>query len=106
MTNFVLDNFVAMRWFFQNLAHPYAGSVLGRIAAGEKAFVPAIWFYEVSNLLAREQIERTSAAPKVDAFLAILKSLNIAVDPQCVGHIRRRPWPRGGARPDILVDRT
>jgi hypothetical protein len=52
---FVLDNSVAMRWCFENAAHPYADGILNRLAAGEDALVPVLWFYEASAVLAREQ---------------------------------------------------
>jgi predicted nucleic acid-binding protein len=87
VTDFVLDNSVTMRWFFESAAHPYADSVLRRIAAGDNAVVPALWFYEASNVLAREQNKGTSSAPKVDAFLGVLKALNINLDVQSVGRV-------------------
>jgi len=40
---FVLDNSVAMRWCFENAAHPYADGILNRLAAGEDALVPVLW---------------------------------------------------------------
>jgi hypothetical protein len=42
---FVLDNSVAMRWCFENAAHPYADGILKRLADGEDALVPVLWFY-------------------------------------------------------------
>ncbi|MGA8549326.1 MAG: hypothetical protein WB678_03715 [Stellaceae bacterium] len=50
---FVLDNSVAMRWCFENAAHPYADGILNRLAAGADALVPVLWFYEASAVLAR-----------------------------------------------------
>ena len=38
----VLDNSVAMRWCFENAAHPYADGILNRLAAGEDALVPVL----------------------------------------------------------------
>ncbi len=77
---FVLDNSVAMRWCFENAAHPYADSVLKRLAGGDAAIVPAIWFYEASAVLSRAQNRGTLAAQKADEFIAELRSLNIAAD--------------------------
>lgn len=77
---FVLDNSVAMRWCFENATHPYADSVLQRLATDDDAIVPILWFYEASAVLAREQNRGTLAAPKADEFLAELRSLNIAAD--------------------------
>ena len=68
---FVLDNSVAMRWCFENAAHPYADGILNRLAAGEDALVPVLWFYEASAVLAREQNRGTLAAPKADQFCRV-----------------------------------
>ncbi|MGA8760609.1 MAG: hypothetical protein WB611_30640 [Stellaceae bacterium] len=58
-----------MRWCFENAAHPYADGILNRLAAGEDALVPILWFYEASAVLAREQNRGTLAAPKADQFM-------------------------------------
>jgi predicted nucleic acid-binding protein len=78
--SFVLDNSVAMRWCFENAAHPYADSILQRLAAGEDAVVPVLWFYEASAVLAREQNRGTLASPKADEFIAELNALRINAD--------------------------
>jgi len=77
---FVLDNSVAMRWCFESAIHPYAESVLQRLAAGEDAVVPVLWYYEASAVLAREQNRGTLSSDKADEFLAELQALNIRVD--------------------------
>jgi predicted nucleic acid-binding protein len=71
-----------MRWCFQSAAHSYADAVLKRLAGGETAIVPVLWFYEASSVLAREQNRGTLAAPKADQFIVELKSLNITADVQ------------------------
>ncbi len=78
--SFVLDNSVAMRWCFESAAHPYADSILQRLAAGEDAVVPVLWFYEASAVLAREQNRGTLASPKADEFIAELNALRINAD--------------------------
>lgn len=86
MTAFVLDNSVTMRWCFQNAAHPYADGVLQQLATGA-AFVPVLWRYEVSAVLAKSQKDGILTALKVDEFLAALNRLNITVDPDSTDHI-------------------
>src|SRR5258708_28847387 len=39
---FVLDNSVAMRWCFESAAHPYADSILQKLATGDDAIVPVL----------------------------------------------------------------
>jgi predicted nucleic acid-binding protein len=85
--SFVLDNSVAMRWCFESVAHPYADSVLRRIASGDAAIVPVIWFYEASSVLSRAQNRGTLAAPKADEFIAELNSLNITADEESAARV-------------------
>ncbi len=86
MTAFVLDNSVTMRWCFQNAAHPYADGILQQLATGA-AFVPVLWRYEVSAVLAKSQKDGILTAQRVDEFLATLDKLNITVDPDSSDHI-------------------
>ncbi len=76
-----------MRWCFESAAHPYADGVLGRLAGGETAIVPFLWFYEASSVLAREQNRGTLAAPKADRFITELKSLRITADAQSADRV-------------------
>ena len=69
-----------MRWCFESAAHPYADSVLERLAAGDIAIVPVLWFYEASSVLARAQNRGTLTALKADEFIAELKSLKVIAD--------------------------
>ena len=80
MTSFVLDNSVVMRWCFESAAHPYADSVLNRLATGDTAIVPVLWFYEASAVLSRAQNTGALAPAKAAEFIAELQSLNIAAD--------------------------
>lgn len=74
MTSFVLDNSVAMRWCFESAAHRYADSVLKRLATGDAAIVPVLWFYEASAVLSRAQNTGTLAAIRAAEFITGLKS--------------------------------
>ena len=76
----MLDNSIAMRWCFESGAHPYADSVLNRLATGDTAVVPILWFYEASAVLARAQNTGMLAASKAADFITGLKSLNIVAD--------------------------
>lgn len=76
-----------MRWCFESAVHPYANSVLRRLAGGDNAIVPVLWFYEASAVLAREQNRGTLAAPKADLFIAELKSLKITADEESAARV-------------------
>ena len=81
MTVFVLDNSVTMRWCFESGAHAYADSVLERLEADDgQAFVPIIWRYEVSAVLARAQNTGVLTAQRVAECLQDLQDLNITID--------------------------
>jgi hypothetical protein len=57
VTGFVLDNSVTMRWCLEGGSHDYADKILQQlVAAGGTAFVPILWRYEVSAVLARAEI--------------------------------------------------
>jgi predicted nucleic acid-binding protein len=70
VTSFVLDNSVAMRWCFESGAHSYADSVLNRLATGDTAIVPVLWFYEASAVLSRAQNTGMLAASKAAEFIS------------------------------------
>jgi len=76
-----------MRWCFENAAHPYADGILKRLAAGEDALVPALWFYEASAVLAREQNRATLTAAKAADFIAELTALRIAAEPDSAARV-------------------
>ena len=81
MTVFVLDNSVTMRWCFDAGLHSYADTVLHHLEAfGGKAFVPMIWRYEVSAVLAKAQMREGISEREAVEFLADLRGLNITVD--------------------------
>ena len=88
MTDFVLDNSVTMRWCFDAGTHAYADSVLARLEADEgAAFVPIMWRYEVSAVLARAAIKGFLPAHKAVAFLENLAALPIDVDMESASRI-------------------
>jgi hypothetical protein len=89
VTTFVLDNSLAMRWCFEDAAHPYADSILDRLQAGEEAAVPVLWLYEVSAVLARAQNLGSLPAEKSAALdrskLSSTRTAPIASGAMCIG---------------------
>jgi predicted nucleic acid-binding protein len=80
VTDFILDNSVTMRWCFNSGEHPYADNVLEQLRARGEAFVPILWRYEVSAVLARAQNTGALTAQKVANFFANIQALTITVD--------------------------
>lgn len=86
--NFVLDNSVAMRWFFgdgrpHELA--YAQDVLEAMKAAV-ALVPVTWGLEVSNVIARAEAKELVTEARSEAFLEMLGGVDIAVDAATFSH--------------------
>lgn len=70
-----------MRWCFESGAHAHADNVLQQLESDDgEAFVPVLWRYEVSAVLARAQNTGVLTAQKVTEFLENLQALNIIVD--------------------------
>lgn len=86
--NFVLDNSVAMRWFFgdgkpQELA--YAGKVLDAMK-DTSALVPVTWSLEVSNVITRAEAKGLVTEARSEAFLEMLQGVDIEVDAATFSH--------------------
>ena len=86
--SFVLDNSVAMRWFFgdgkpQELA--YAGHVLDAMK-DTNALVPVTWGLEVSNVIARAEAKGLVTEARSEAFLELLQGVDIDVDAATFSH--------------------
>jgi predicted nucleic acid-binding protein len=75
---FVVDNSVVMSWCFKDETNQYADAVLDCLSE-TTAFVPAIWPFEVVNvLLVAERKKRLSEADSV-RFITLLSQLPIIV---------------------------
>jgi predicted nucleic acid-binding protein len=81
VTDFVLDNSVTMRWCFEGGSNDYADKVLQQlVATGGTAFVPILWRYEVSAVLARAAIKELLTPSKIGEFFEDLATMTIVVD--------------------------
>ncbi len=86
--SFVLDNSVAMRWFFgdgspRDLA--YAGRILDAMKTDE-AMVPGLWGLEVANVLARAESTGLVSEARSETFIGMLHKLDLSVDPATPAH--------------------
>ncbi len=78
-TTFVVDCSIAMAWLFHDEATPKTGALLNRLAT-ETALVPALWFIEITNVLAMAERKNRIAPTQSDAFIAHLSKLGIERD--------------------------
>jgi predicted nucleic acid-binding protein len=77
-----------MRWCFDSGAHAYADYILEQIETRRSTgFVPTLWRYEVSAVLARAEIKGLLSAQKVADFLKGLAALDIRVDDESASRV-------------------
>lgn len=76
---FVLDASVAAAWVLQDEDEPAARSALKRIA-GDEAVVPALFWFEIRNILLVSERRGRITEALTGKFLRSLSSLPISVD--------------------------
>lgn len=76
---FVLDASVTIVWALRDEAHPVADLAFSAMQIGS-AIVPAIWWYEVRNVLLQCERRGRITVDDSDAFLVGLGQLRIDVD--------------------------
>ena len=82
MTDFVLDNSVAMRWHLPTakpLDQHYAERVLSTLAEVD-TLVPSLWHLEAANVLLGAEKREQTGLGEIEIFLTQLDSLPIHVD--------------------------
>lgn len=88
MTDFVLDNSVAMRWHLASdkaSDQRYAESVLSSLA-GADAEVPNLWHLEATNVLIGAERRGDTTMGEIERFIAQLENLPIQVDALTANH--------------------
>ena len=78
--NFALDSSFALAWVLQDEATPRADQALQLLGQGAKAFIPALWRWEVANALWNVARRKRATASAVNEHLLLLQSLPIEVD--------------------------
>jgi predicted nucleic acid-binding protein len=81
VSRFVLDNTVTMAWCFTDEATEFTKTLLNRLSnLTDRAVVPALWLYEVANVVELAVRKRRIPAEKALAFLESLADLPIEVE--------------------------
>jgi predicted nucleic acid-binding protein len=78
---FVVDASVAMTWLFRDEATLQTSMLLRRLDV-ESALVPALWFVELTNVIAMAERRGRISASATASFLSDLAQLDIETDPQ------------------------
>jgi predicted nucleic acid-binding protein len=76
---FVLDASVVMSWAFPDESNEAASAAL-RLLRNEMALVPAVWWFEVRNVLLINERRRRISEADTRAFLVSLSAMNIEID--------------------------
>ncbi|MSU50757.1 MAG: PIN domain-containing protein [Opitutus sp.] len=85
MKEFVLDCSATVPWVFVSEATVETDALLDALAAGDKAWVPALWHLELGNVLLGAQRKGRIDKAGVEKFLAALDVFDIEVDPETMG---------------------
>jgi len=81
VSRFVLDNTVTMAWCFSDEATEFTKTLLNRLSnLTDRAVVPALWLYEVANVVELAVRKRRIPAEKALAFLESLADLPVEVE--------------------------
>lgn len=76
--SFVLDTSVTMAWLFEDEATRTTEAVLDRLKS-EEALVPALWTYEVGNVLVMAERRKRITEAQGRRFTRLLESLPIRI---------------------------
>ena len=82
--SFVLDVSLACAWCFADEATPESWALLDRLQQ-EAAAVPALWLWEVGNVLVQAERRQRITAAASREFLSLLETLPIEPEPPAVG---------------------
>jgi predicted nucleic acid-binding protein len=83
---FILDSSVTMAWYFKDEADAYANAV--RKALSEtRAVVPALWPFEIANILVLGERRRRSTVAEASKWLGYLQFLPIRVDDESAARV-------------------
>jgi predicted nucleic acid-binding protein len=78
--NFVLDCSLAMAFVLHDEATPDTDKILDSLGEGSRAFVPALWRWEVGNVLLMAERRKRITAAETSRHLTALQHLPIELD--------------------------
>lgn len=76
---FVLDASVTINWAMQDESNPIADMAFSALGSGT-AIAPAIWWYEVRNILVVNERRQRITPADSNQFLADLQGMDITID--------------------------
>jgi predicted nucleic acid-binding protein len=78
--NFVLDSSLTMAFVLADEANAETDKILDSLGRGSKAFAPALWRWEVGNVLLMAERRKRITAAESRRHLSLLQSLPVEVD--------------------------
>ena len=86
MKRLVMDSSITMAWCFEDEKTSYTESVLDAVSSGAVAVVPALWPFEVLNVLVIAQRRKRMTQAQALHFWRELQSFSISIDEKHIGH--------------------
>jgi predicted nucleic acid-binding protein len=80
LNSFVLDASVTAAWCFDDQSTPYTDASLQAVINGAEAVVPAIWRFEIANILVVAERRKKIVPDKSARFVQALQRFVITVD--------------------------
>jgi hypothetical protein len=84
MKEFVLDCSATIPWVFASEATPEADALLDDLAAGGKAWAPALWHLELGNVLLHAQRKGRIDKAGIEKLLSALDVYDMEVDTETI----------------------
>lgn len=78
--NFIADCSITMSWLLRDEATPATDKVLDSLGSGSTALVPALWRWEVSNVLLIAERKKRITRSEAASHLSLLSTLPIEID--------------------------
>jgi predicted nucleic acid-binding protein len=78
--NFIVDSSFALAWVMKDEAGPETDKVLDSLGRGAKAFVPALWHWEIANALLGAERRKRATRTEINGHMLLLRSLPIEID--------------------------
>jgi predicted nucleic acid-binding protein len=80
MAVFIPDASVTIPWCARDEASPWTDALLDRLRTGDKALVPPLWIYEITNTVLHLKQRSRITVEEMSRFLDDLRALPIEVD--------------------------
>ena len=78
--NFIVDASFALAWLMRDEATPETDKLLDTLGQGARAFVPALWRWEVVNALLGIEKRKRATQAEISRQLVLLQSCPIDID--------------------------